>query len=98
MNRQIIKNFNSVVTDDDDLYLLGDLIMSDVMEGFDFLKELKGKLHIILGNHDGITKIALYETLPNVIKIVYATQIKYKKATFYLSHYPTMCANDIDDS
>ncbi len=54
---------------------------------------LKGKIHIVLGNHDTNTRIELYKTLPNVVEVVYATMICYKKYHFFLTHYPCMTGN-----
>ena len=88
----IIKNWNSIIADEDDVYLLGDLMLNDTEKGLEYIKQLKGKIHIIIGNHDTNTRIALYKTLANVVEVVYATQIEYKNRKFYLSHYP-MYAN-----
>lgn len=92
----IIKNFNSVVKEDDDLYILGDLMLNDNEKGLEKLSKLNGRIHIIFGNHDTQNKISLYQSLPNVVCGCYATVIKYKKASFYLSHYPTLTANPLD--
>lgn len=51
MDEDLINKWNSVITDDDDVYILGDLIFrADDPEKY--LKALKGRLHIIRGNHD----------------------------------------------
>lgn len=91
----IIKNFNSIVNDDDDLYILGDLMLNDNENGLEKLSKLKGKIHIIFGNHDSQNKIDLYQSLENIKGGCYATVLKYKKAHFYLSHYPTITANPL---
>lgn len=89
----ILNNFNQIITDEDDLYILGDLMLNDNESGMQKLSALKGKIHIILGNHDTASRVELYKTLPNVVEITYATIIKYKKLHIYLSHYPTFCNN-----
>lgn len=89
-NKIIVSNWNSKVKDEDEVYVLGDLMLKDNDTGIALVRQLKGKIHIILGNHDTSVRIELYKTLPNVVEIVYATQIKYKKLNFYLSHYPTL--------
>lgn len=49
MNDTIIKNWNSVVRDQDIVYHLGDVYMGKKPE---FLRNLKGRKRLILGNHD----------------------------------------------
>lgn len=93
MVKVLIENWNNTVTDEDDVYILGDLMLNDNDKGMEVLRQLKGKLHIILGNHDTDTRVTLYKNLVNVVEITYATIIKYKKYHFYLSHYPTMTGN-----
>ena len=93
MNEAIVKNWNAVVEPDDDVYLLGDVMLGDNEVGIKLLKQLKGNIHIILGNHDTAARQALYNECYNVVDIKYADVIKYKGYTFYLSHYPTMTSN-----
>lgn len=94
MNEEIVKRFNSIVTAEDDLYILGDVIMGDPTN-IEYVKRLNGKLHIIFGNHDTSTRRKMYAKLDNVVEICgYATVIKYKKQEIYLSHYPTMVVNE----
>ena len=90
---KIVSNHNSVVTDEDDVYVLGDLMLGDYEYGLEAIKQMKGKLHIILGNHDTQKRIELYEQLPNVVEVTYAKLIKIGKQHYYLSHYPTFTAN-----
>lgn len=93
MNEAILKNFNSIVTNEDDLYILGDLMLEDNEKGLELLGQLPGKIHIILGNHDTNSRIKLYKQLPNVIEITYGARIRYHKWSFFLSHYPTLVNN-----
>lgn len=92
-SQAIVGNHNSMVADDDDVYVLGDLMLGDNEYGLQMIKSLKGKLHIVLGNHDTDTRIKLYEQLPNVVEVTYAKVIKIGKQHYYLSHYPTICSN-----
>ena len=96
-NLAILNNWNSVVTPDDTVYVLGDLMLGDNSVGMSILKQLNGAIYIILGNHDTQTRKDMYLECPNIIEICYATQIKYKGYNFYLSHYPTLTAN-LDES
>lgn len=98
MNAEIVKRHNSLVAEDDDVYVLGDLSMSANLEANKILIEsLKGKIHIVLGNHDTDNRIAMYKSCHNVVEVCgYATLLKHKKYRFYLSHYPTMTSNYSD--
>lgn len=93
MNEKIITRWNSRITKDDDVYVLGDLVMGGV-ENVELLKQLNGKIHIIYGNHDGPKKREAYAELENVVECGWANMIKYKKYNFYLSHYPTITDNE----
>lgn len=96
MNDTIVENWNAVVEPDDDVYVLGDLMLNDNFLGSKLIKSLKGNIHIILGNHDTDTRVKLYDHFYNVVEITYATILKYNGYHFYLSHYPTYTAN-LDD-
>lgn len=52
MDATMLERWNSKVKDDDTVYVLGDLFFrAATVEPI--LKELKGRKHLILGNHDG---------------------------------------------
>ena len=94
---QIIKNWNKIVSYDDDVYHLGDVMLNDNDYGLKCLKQLNGKIHIICGNHDTDTRRALYKDCYNVVEVVDAKNLKYGQYHFFLSHYPCLCANKDDD-
>lgn len=99
MNKDLIRKYNSVVTDNDEVYILGDLCLGgadSLIDNFKMLSQLNGKIHIVLGNHCTSTRRKMYETLPQVVSISYAEMVQYHKYHFYLSHYPTLTAN-LDD-
>ena len=54
MDDAMISSWNNIVKDDDDIYILGDftLYWSTKEEVFSILNQLKGKKHLIIGNHD----------------------------------------------
>ncbi len=67
MNEELIKNWNSVVDDDDIVFYLGDLSYRD-RGGMSkwFLDSIKGKIYFIMGNHDryrDIVKIGRFEKI-----------------------------------
>lgn len=96
MNETIVKNWNSVVGPEDDVYVLGDLMLNNNEEGIRLIKQLKGNIHIILGNHDTEERARLYQTCWNIKSIQYALMFSYCGYHFYLSHYPSFTAH-IDD-
>ena len=96
MNEAIIERHNSIVGIDDDVYVLGDLCLGgaeSLEANRELISRMNGKLHVILGNHDTPTRIAMYQELPNVVEVVYATMIHYRGYHFFLSHYPCMTGN-----
>ena len=91
---EMIKRWNEVVTAEDDVYILGDLMLGDNAHGIQCLSQLNGKLHILTGNHCTAARQKLYHTLENMVEFCgCATTIKYKKKQLYLSHYPTITSN-----
>ena len=96
MNEKIIESWNSVIQPDDDVYILGDIVLSDTDGGITALKQLKGKIHIIRGNHDSDTRIALYKKCWNVVEVCDAKWLKIGKQNFFLSHYPCLTDNHDD--
>lgn len=94
MNETIIKNFHSIITPEDDLYLLGDIFLGDLDAGMKLFHQLPGKIHLVWGNHDINSRINEMSSSYNVVEVVgYAGIIKYKKYNFYISHFPTITAN-----
>lgn len=93
MNDTIIKNWNEIIQPEDDVYVLGDLVLSDTDGGIAALKQLKGKIHIIRGNHDSDVRIALYKECYNIVEICDAKWLKIGKQSFFLSHYPCLTSN-----
>ena len=89
----IIRNWNTVVMPEDDVYVCGDLMLGDNEHGKSCLERLNGKLHICRGNHDTATRMEIYENLPNVVELKDVIRFRYEKIHFYCSHYPTLTAN-----
>lgn len=93
MNEAIINNFNEVVSPEDDVYILGDCILNDNEEGMKLMRQLRGHLHILRGNHDTDMRVMMYVLEPNITYHGYAVVIKENGYHFYLSHYPTLTDN-----
>lgn len=97
MDNTIIKNHNAIVNPDDDVYCLGDVMLTNNEEGLRCLKSLKGKIHIIRGNHDTDARLELFNNCYNVVEICDAKFLRYGKYHFFLSHYPCITSNFDDD-
>lgn len=79
MNAAIVTGINSVVTDHDKLYVLGDITLQrgGNVHALDIVRELKGQKRLILGNHDhfpvplylaaGFEKVLGYRELAGII-------------------------------
>ena len=52
MDAALIANWNQKVHRNDTVYILGDLMFRNQMPPEEYLKQLKGKKHLIVGNHD----------------------------------------------
>ena len=93
MNETIVQKWNDTVSTEDDVYVLGDVILGDP-DNIEYVKHLNGKLHIVLGNHDTSNREKMYRELPNVVEVAeVGIRLKYKKHHFVLTHYPMMTGN-----
>jgi calcineurin-like phosphoesterase family protein len=52
MNRQLVDRWNSVVQDDDEVWVLGDVAMGAIANTLPMVGDLRGCKHLVLGNHD----------------------------------------------
>lgn len=52
MDETLIKNWNEVVSEDDDVYHLGDIAFRNAKAIDQYLSRLNGRKHLIWGNHD----------------------------------------------
>lgn len=80
MNKTIMDNWNSVINDNDEIYHLGDVCFTN---DYSFLKKLKGKKKLILGNHDSKNKLSEYFEILQPIH-----ELRNLGHKFVLSHYP----------
>jgi calcineurin-like phosphoesterase family protein len=92
MNETIIENWRNTVKYDDDIYVLGDLMLGNE-DNIKLIKTLKGNIHIVRGNHCTNERMKLYAQCWNVVEITEGQFFKYKGQNFYLSHYPCLTSN-----
>lgn len=100
MHVELIKNWNSVVKDDDIVYNLGDLSFgNDELDKW-FLYSVKGKIHHIMGNHDALKSIRKLDRIEKIYE--YGTEITVEdkdsddrsgKTHIIMSHYPILSWN-----
>lgn len=89
MNKEMIKRWNSVVTSNDTVYILGDFCMSkDERDWIHILSELKGHKVLIKGNHD--LRQMSPELRKHFVKICDYLEMKENGNTIIMSHYPIM--------
>lgn len=79
MDNTIINNWNTTVSDNDIVYVLGDLAYKNVNE---YLNKLNGKIILIKGNHDKYVKH------PKIIKVCNYLEININKIDYVMCHYP----------
>lgn len=93
---QILKNCNEIVKPEDELWLLGDLVMGEDKKEWDsvFLNLNCQNIHYLQGNHETDNKMDIYDRDYLFEYHGYADTLKYSKyRIFYLCHYPTIVNN-----
>lgn len=88
----IIENWNERVEPDDDVYILGDLMLNDNIHGLECLRLLNGNKFLVRGNHDTDVRWKMYADA-GLQTLGWAHYLKYRKYHFYMSHFPTLTGN-----
>ena len=89
-DKEILKRWNSIVTPNDTVYLLGDIAFGlDEKVWKSILWNLNGKIYFLPGNHDSKEKVYKYKHECPLFLITYP-YYSYKKYKFVLSHYPSI--------
>ena len=97
MNNAIIERHNSLVQPDEDVYVLGDLMLGakfGLEAGLKLIEQLNGNLHLVRGNHDTDNRWTAYTDLKNVIAMDNSIYLKYQNYHFYMSHFPSLTGNN----
>jgi calcineurin-like phosphoesterase family protein len=89
MNEALVNNWNSVISNADHVYHLGDFCWGKKDDWIKYLKLLNGNIHIIKGNHD-------LKDYPYDVKKYIVEAVDYKEITdcgrhVIMCHYPIMC-------
>lgn len=96
MNQSLIDNYNEIVQDDDEVYMLGDISMNSKILHH-IMPQLKGIKHLIIGNHDSCFPLRKkhlknqeqdYEPYFETINRGSSVWLDYKEITYILNHFP----------
>lgn len=85
MNETLISNWNSVVSDDDIIYHLGDFCLSDKNGIKKIASKLNGHKILVRGNHDR-GSVSFYESVG--FEVLTHAPIKLEEEKLLLSHVP----------
>lgn len=87
MNQAIIDKWNEKVKEEDHIYIIGDFAYRTAVDPSYYLKQLKGKKHLIRGNHDKVTleSKSAYKYLESIEGIEH---IKDGSRNVILCHFP----------
>lgn len=89
----LIKNWNSVVGIDDDVWILGDISWHNSTTTTKILQNLNGNKHLCVGNHD--KKILKYKPFRDeFVEIVDYKELSLPEGNVVLCHYPMPCFNN----
>lgn len=92
MNETIIQNFNSVLTEDDHLYILGDVSFGNLDTGVEYLKRINGTKTLVTGNHDRkLLKNNKFNTergLMGLVEVVSEKIVSIEGVHVHMYHFP----------
>ncbi|MBO5565048.1 MAG: metallophosphoesterase family protein [Lachnospiraceae bacterium] len=92
MNAHMLEKWNARVRSTDDVFILGDLSVGNAEQTNALLKELKGKLYLIEGNHDRFSKNKKFDASRFEWIKPYA-EMRDHKRKLILCHYPIVNYN-----
>ena len=89
MEERIIKRWNEKVSDNDDVYILGDLVNGSSKKIDEFFSKVKGRKHLIVGNHDEkyLTEYSLTQFFIEIDRLKYLND---KGRKVCVCHYPLL--------
>ena len=88
MDKAMIENWNSVVTNEDTVYILGDIAWYDTDKIIAIFDQLNGQKVLVKGNHDRCHDNRLRAKF---LKITDYLEIKDSDRNVILCHYPIPC-------
>lgn len=92
MDETLIENWNSRVTDRDDVWIIGDFAFRTAVSAEVYLKNLKGHKHLVKGNHDhtwmkGFDVRRYFESVNEI------AELRLDGKHIVMCHYPMMSWN-----
>jgi calcineurin-like phosphoesterase family protein len=89
MDELLINNWNCRVSNQDHVYIAGDLMYRNTRPAVDYLSRLNGKKHLIIGNHDRawMRTVNLSDWFEEVGFVIEGDR---KGSFFTVCHYPMM--------
>lgn len=95
-DEQLIKRWNSVVGESDDIWILGDISWYSIQKTIEIFKQLNGRKHLCVGNHDA--KLLKNKELRSLfVEVCDYKEIVVEVAGIsigvVLCHYPIPCYN-----
>jgi calcineurin-like phosphoesterase family protein len=94
MNETIIRNWNSVVGEDDIVIYPGDMSFGDAQQTKDIVHRLNGIIYFILGNHDiqkDLVATGRFERIERSMMIrIKAPHIHKEPVYIYVNHFPCL--------
>ena len=88
MNQVLIANWNNVTSNDDTVYVLGDMFWCGAKEAVEVLNQLNGQKILIKGNHDRCHDVDFKKKF---VRIDEYMEIKDEEHNVVLCHYPIPC-------
>lgn len=89
MNTALIKKWNDKIFYDDEVYILGDFTMKGPDMAYACLSSLRGRKHLIRGNHDHFADSPAFEQ-SLFLSVENYMEITYQNTKFVLFHYPIL--------
>lgn len=101
MDAGLIENWNKRVTEEDDVYVLGDFCFKGVKKAVVYLSHLNGRIHLIRGNHDRFMGQATFQEWVQFKRLVsyegWYKQFEDNGREVVLCHFPIMYWDGMDD-
>ena len=86
----LIDRWNQKVKKNDEVYILGDFCFRAEKPVTDYLSRMKGRKHLIVGNHDGHWMKQLNNMADYFASVDYLKIMKFEKKQITLCHYPML--------
>ena len=91
MDSELITRWNNKVTNDDEVYILGDFAVNNKRDEVWYLEQLNGHKHLVIGNHDdrllkNADAMKYFESVDKIMGI--RDYVNGKKMVVVLCHFP----------